>query len=78
MAVRLHKRHDEAARRMIQTDHLLQRLMDHALGEVEMTANQIQAARILLKKTLPDLKVVELGNADDGPLEIKIVRHADS
>jgi hypothetical protein len=33
--------------------------MAHIQGEVEMSSTQIQAARILLAKTLPDLKSSE-------------------
>ena len=43
------------ARERIQTGMILERLDKHVLGELEMTSTQIQAARILLSKTLPDL-----------------------
>lgn len=68
----------ENTRQRIQSSMLVERLLDHALGNVEMTATQVQAARILLAKVLPDLKVTELANADDTPLQIHIVKHADN
>ena len=56
MAARTRKvRHDDETRRRIQASQLINRLQGHALGEVEMTTTQIQAAQILLKKALPDL-----------------------
>jgi hypothetical protein len=37
----------------------MKRLKDHALGKLEMTATQIKAAEILLRKVIPDLRAVE-------------------
>jgi hypothetical protein len=37
-----------------------------------MSATQIKAAEILLKKAIPDLKSVELSGPDGGPLEHSI------
>jgi hypothetical protein len=45
----------EEARQKIRTTQLINRLQDHALGSVEMTATQVQATRILLGKCLPDM-----------------------
>ena len=44
----------------ISTTKVIKLLNKQALGEAEMTAKQIQAAQILLRKTLPDLKVSEV------------------
>jgi hypothetical protein len=76
MAERLHKRHDEAARKKIQVSQIINRLSDHIDGKVEMSATQIQAAKILLAKSLPDLRMLELSSSDDSPLTIKIIQHA--
>lgn len=46
-------------RERIQVTKLQQRLENHALGLVDMSATQIKAAEILLKKTVPDLSSVE-------------------
>lgn len=59
MAARSKKEHDALTRQKIQTSQLINRLMDHALGKCEMSNTQVQAARILLGKTLPDLQAHE-------------------
>ncbi len=56
------RRHQDDIRAKIQAGQLVKRLLDHALGEVEMTTTQIQAARILLDKSVPNLQSVEVGN----------------
>ena len=53
-------RHDENTRAKIQASQLINRLMDHVLGKVEMGPSQVAAALGLLKKTLPDLSAVEM------------------
>jgi hypothetical protein len=62
----------ELWRNSFNTTVLLKRLNDHALGEngVEMTRSQIDAAKILLAKTIPDLKQVELSGDPDNPLQV--------
>lgn len=47
------------ARERIQAGMILDRLEKHILGEVEMSATQVNAARVLLNKALPDLKAIE-------------------
>lgn len=56
MAARLNPRHQDMVREKIRASQLINRLMDHALGEVDMSATQVRAAEALLKKCLPDLK----------------------
>lgn len=71
MAARLLKRQDERTRLAIKTRQLVNRLQRHALGELNgkdghnspMTADQIRAAEILLKKVLPDTKVTEVAGS---------------
>jgi len=46
---------DENTRAKIQTGLLINRLTDHALGEIELQSTQIKAIEILLNKTLPSL-----------------------
>ena len=46
--------HEAAVRARIQAGVLMQRLQDHALGKVDMTPTQIQAANILLRKVVAD------------------------
>lgn len=60
MAVRKNKAHHEIVRSRIQTSQLINRLMDHVRGKVELSATQVTAALGLMRKTLPDLQAVEL------------------
>lgn len=45
----------EVVRRKIRTSMLINRLQNHVAGNLEMSKTQIQAAGILLRKTLPDM-----------------------
>ena len=58
MAVRLNKRHSDMVRSKIQASQLINRLTDHALGEVELTQTQIRAIEILLNKSVPNLAAI--------------------
>jgi hypothetical protein len=49
---------------------LVNRLENHALGKVDMTATQVQAARVLLNKTLPDLQAVQHSGPNEGPIPV--------
>lgn len=67
MAARIHKiRHDDETRAKIQTSQLINRLTEHALGDLKLEPTQVRAIEVLLKKTLPDLTATELS----GGLEI--------
>jgi hypothetical protein len=60
MAARTRKiRHDEETRAKIQSSQIVNRLMDHINGNVELSATQVSSALGLLRKTLPDLAAVE-------------------
>lgn len=52
---------------------LINRLMDHVLGEVEMTSTQVRAAEALLKKCLPDLKATDTMLTVDGEIGVREV-----
>jgi hypothetical protein len=60
MAARKSLSHDEKTREKIQTSQLINRLTDHAFAKLELTPTQVKAIEILLKKTLPDLKQLEV------------------
>lgn len=47
---------DPAWRDKVKIGNLMARVLKHANGEVEMTATQLKAADLFLKKTLPDLQ----------------------
>jgi hypothetical protein len=70
----------ESHRARIKTSKLIDRLQLNADGElvdtvskakIEMTAGQIKSAEILLRKTLPDLKMVEITGDELSSLIIK-------
>lgn len=52
-------RHDENTRNKIQGAALINRLHLIAMGEIEASAQQVNAAKTLLNKILPDLQSVE-------------------
>ena len=63
-------------RARIDSTIVLNRLAGHVSGTEEMTATQIQAARILLDRTVPVLKAVEVqGNQE--VRDVKTIRTAD-
>jgi hypothetical protein len=70
MAARMRKTHQDDVRAKIQASQLVNRLEKQALGEVELTRNQIDAIKILLCKVLPDLKAIELTGDPDSPVEV--------
>lgn len=43
----------DVVRKRIQTTKLVQRLQDHALGQVEMTKTQVAAAQYLVSRSIP-------------------------
>jgi hypothetical protein len=71
MAARLNRRHQDMVRDKIQANHLINRLENHALGEIELSPTQIRAIEILLNKTLPNLTAVELSGDEENPVVLK-------
>jgi hypothetical protein len=61
----------ESWRERIQGGVLINRLTQHANGKVEMTATQVKAAEILLKKALPDLSNHQVTGAEGGPVIVR-------
>ncbi|TAL08055.1 MAG: hypothetical protein EPO02_13770 [Nitrospirae bacterium] len=60
----------DEAREKIKTTQLVNRLQDHALGEIEMSATQVRSVEILLKKRIPDLAAVTLSGDAENPVEV--------
>ena len=70
MAARIRKTTlSEEWKAKIQAGVILDRLVKHVNGEIDMSSSQIKAADILLKKTIPDLGRTEVTGADGGPQE---------
>lgn len=60
MAARTNKpNHEEKTKALIRASQLLNRLTEHANGNIEMTQSQVNAARIVIGKAIPDLKAIE-------------------
>lgn len=67
--------HDDKTKRLIQASQLLNRLISHANGEIELSATQVNAAKIVIGKTIPDLKAIELSGDANNPVAFtQIVR----
>ena len=72
------------ARERIQADRILKKLQEHCLTDAviregaavvherPMTASQLKAAEILLRKCIPDLKAVEVRGEDGGPIRTRL------
>jgi len=60
-------RHTEECRAKIQATSLINRMQQIALGEVVADATQVNAAKALLSKVLPDLKAVEHSGDPERP-----------
>ena len=56
----------EEWRERIRTAGILERLEKAAMGELDVTQNQLKAAEIVLRKTLPDLARTEVTGKDGG------------
>lgn len=70
MAARTNKPlHADKTKRLIQASQLINRLISHANGEIEMTASQVNAAKIVIGKAIPDLKAIEVTGEEGGPIE---------
>ena len=70
MAARVNKRlHDEQTKRRIQASQLLNRLILHANNKVDISATQIIAAKIVIGKSIPDLKSIEYKGNDEKPVQ---------
>lgn len=54
MAARLNPRNSESVRQKIQATQLVKRLQDHALGQIDMSKTQVQAASFLINKIMPN------------------------
>lgn len=72
MAARTNKpNHEEKTKKLIQATQLLNRLNSFANGEIEMTQAQVNAAKIVIGKTIPDLKSIELSGNEEKPVVMK-------
>lgn len=69
MAARTNKvKLTESWREKIRTSMLINRLQNHIIGRIEMSATQLRAAEILLRKNLPDLQAVTHSGDPENPI----------
>lgn len=77
MAARINKiRHSEDIRRKIQVSQLINRLESYALGDLtdqEVSSGKLQAIKLLLSKTLPDLSSIEISAQVDGDMNVTVI-----
>ena len=66
----------QATKDRIRATMLIKRLQDHALNKVEMSPTQVQAAKILLGKVIPDIKSVDHTGGTDNVMRLEITTYA--
>lgn len=73
MAERKQLWHPDEVKKKIQASQLINRLTDHALSEAPiMDASQVNAAKVLLNKVIPDVKAVEVSGPNGGEIAVGI------
>jgi predicted solute-binding protein len=73
MPARINKpNHDTKTKRLIAAGQLLNHLIKHANGDCEMTSTQVNAAKIVIDKSIPTLKSVEVTGEGGGPLVVAL------
>lgn len=76
MAVRLNQKNAESVRQRIQVRMLALRLEQHALGEVTMSQTQVDAAKFLINKRMPNPpERKELSGPDGGDIPVGMRLH---
>lgn len=79
MAARTNKpNHEEKTKRLIQASQLLNRLFSHANGEIEMSQSQVNAAKVVIGKSIPDLKAMEISGSEENPLRVITLKDDDA
>lgn len=73
MAARLNRLHQDCVRKKIQADKIILSLQNHVAGKSELSATQIQAAKILLDKSISNAPTdVNVGGQSDNPVTVSI------
>ena len=73
MAARIRKTHQDEVRAKIQVSNLITRVQKYAMGELsdeDISSNRLNAIKMLLSKTLPDLTSVEISGDSENPVSI--------
>ncbi len=78
MAARLNNRHQESVKQKIQASQLINRVQNHALGELELTSTQLDACKFLLNKVLSNAPIEQYtelgGELGINKIEIEVVK----
>lgn len=78
MAARKQLWHPDEVRQKIQASQLINRLTDHALADAPiMDASQVNAAKILLGKAIPDLQSTTISGDPNAPIGIAVMEATD-
>ena len=78
MAARLRKTHQDEVRTKIQTSALIKRVQDYALGTLsdeDVSSNRLNAIKLLLSKSLPDLSSVEITGEGGGAVVLTLTNN---
>ena len=74
MAARTNKPlHADKTKRLIRASQLLNRLNSFANDEIQMTPAQVQAAKVVIGKEIPDLKAMEITGDGGGPVKFEVI-----
>ena len=74
MAARTRKPfHAEKTKDLIRASQILNRLNSFINGECEMTPAQVQAAKIVIGKAIPDLKAIEHTGEAGGAIQSRVI-----
>ena len=74
-ARKLRPKQADEVRARIQTTLLINRVQAYALGELsddEVSSNRLNAIKLLLNKTLPDLSAVQITGEDGGAVQFSV------
>lgn len=69
----LGRRHQDEVRTKIQASQIINRLYSAFQGEIELSSTQVNIAKALLDKALPDLKAIEHSGDGENPLFVEKV-----
>jgi hypothetical protein len=75
MAARLRPQHQEDVRAKIQVSKLINRVQKYALGELDdedISPNRLNAIKMLLNKTLPDLSSTDINANINGTVTLTL------
>lgn len=72
MAARINKMHSESVRAKIQASALVTRLMDCAMGKIELNAVQVNAINSLLDRSVPKLSQIQHIGDPENPLKTSL------